>query len=199
MKTRFWLCAVVAVAGLMLLTAGMLNADDQGEGFKASCPISGGPAKETVSVDYLGKKVYFCCPGCPAKFEADTAKYAPVANHQLLVTGQIVQVGCPISGRAVNPDTAEELGNAKVAFCCENCQRKFNETEDKVALVLAKLDKGFTLQTACPLSGKKINPSVAVEHEGKKVYFCCPGCPAKFEAEPAKYTAKLPQFQKEQK
>ena len=52
-------------------------------------------------------------------------------------------------------------------------------------------------QTTCPvMDGNKINKSVFVEYKGKKVYFCCADCKAKFLAEPEKYVAKLPQFAK---
>ena len=49
-------------------------------------------------------------------------------------------------------------------------------------------------QTICPITGNPIAKDVFVEYEGKKVYFCCPDCKAKFNAEPEKYIAKLPQF-----
>jgi YHS domain-containing protein len=49
-------------------------------------------------------------------------------------------------------------------------------------------------QTTCPVMGGAINKSVYTEYKGKKVYFCCAGCDAKFKAEPEKYIAKLPQF-----
>ena len=49
-------------------------------------------------------------------------------------------------------------------------------------------------QTICPVMGGAINKKVFTEYEGKKVYFCCAGCIAKFKAEPEKYIAKLPQF-----
>jgi len=39
-----------------------------------------------------------------------------------------------------------------------------------------------------------INKAIFVEYEGKKVYFCCPGCPEQFRADPQAYLAKLPQF-----
>jgi YHS domain-containing protein len=39
-----------------------------------------------------------------------------------------------------------------------------------------------------------INKNIFVEYKGKKVYFCCPGCEDKFNAEPQKYLARLPQF-----
>ncbi len=52
-------------------------------------------------------------------------------------------------------------------------------------------------QTTCPvMEGNKINKNVFVEYKGKKVYFCCEDCKAKFLAEPEKYAAKLPQFAK---
>jgi len=52
-------------------------------------------------------------------------------------------------------------------------------------------------QTMCPvMDGNKIDKNVFVEYQGKKVYFCCAACKAAFEKEPAKYIAKLPQFQK---
>jgi YHS domain-containing protein len=51
-------------------------------------------------------------------------------------------------------------------------------------------------QTMCPImDGNKIDKNVFVEYKGKKVYFCCAGCKAKFDADPEKYVAKLPQFQ----
>ena len=49
-------------------------------------------------------------------------------------------------------------------------------------------------QTTCPIMGGTINKNIFTEYKGKKVYFCCAGCKEKFEKEPEKYIAKLPQF-----
>jgi Cu+-exporting ATPase len=68
------------------------------------------------TVNYLGQHVYFCGPGCQAKFLADPAQY-PISAHADVVisTGtlytcpmhpQIRQVGpgsCPICGMALEP------------------------------------------------------------------------------------------------
>jgi Cu(I)/Ag(I) efflux system membrane fusion protein len=54
------------------------------------------------------------------------------------------------------------------------------------------------LQDICPVSGKPIDPTKFVEHEGQKVYFCCGGCPKAFTADPDKFLAKLPQFAEEE-
>jgi len=51
-------------------------------------------------------------------------------------------------------------------------------------------------QTTCPvMEGNPIDKAVFVEYKGKKVYFCCKGCPETFRADPEQYVAKLPQFQ----
>ena len=40
------------------------------------CPVSGDPIDKNVSIEYQGKKVYFCCTACIAPFKADPNKYA---------------------------------------------------------------------------------------------------------------------------
>lgn len=197
------LCVVMLVAVSGLIAAEDKDAKGDKKEFKATCPVSGQPAIEDSSLD-LAKlkagegKVYFCCKNCPKAFEKDPAKFEMATRRQLAETGQIVQVACPISGQPLNKETAVEVGHAKVAFCCKNCLAKYEKASDdeKLKIVFANLDKGFTNQTMCPVSGKPINPEAMVEHDGKKVYFCCPGCPDAFKADPKKYMAKLPQFAK---
>lgn len=46
-------------------------------------------------------------------------------------------------------------------------------------------------QTVCPVMGGKIDSEVYVDHEGKRVYFCCAGCIAKFKENPSKYIKVL--------
>ncbi|MBI1331621.1 MAG: YHS domain-containing protein [Armatimonadetes bacterium] len=49
-------------------------------------------------------------------------------------------------------------------------------------------DKG---DIVCPVTGDTIaSPDKAVGHQdynGKRYYFCCPGCPDQFKADPAKF------------
>ena len=51
-------------------------------------------------------------------------------------------------------------------------------------------------QTKCPVMGGTIDKakSARMDYQGQRVYFCCPGCPGKFKADPEKYFA---QFAKE--
>lgn len=51
--------------------------------------------------------------------------------------------------------------------------------------------KTVKAQTTCPLMGGKIDKKMFADHDGKRVYFCCGGCPAKFKKDPAKYVKKL--------
>jgi YHS domain-containing protein len=171
--------------------------------FKATCPVSGQPAIEDSSLDLAKLKagegtVYFCCKNCPKAFEKDPAKFELKTRRQLAETGQVVQVACPVSGQPVDKEVAVEMGNATVNFCCKNCLAKYEKAsdDDKFKVVFANLEKGFTNQVKCPVSGKPINPEAKVEYEGKNVYFCCPGCPDAFNADPKKFLERLPQFAK---
>ncbi|NOZ19766.1 MAG: YHS domain-containing protein [Planctomycetes bacterium] len=45
------------------------------ESTQKTCPVMGREIKKDIFVDYKGRRVYFCCPACPAKFKADPEKY----------------------------------------------------------------------------------------------------------------------------
>lgn len=195
---------VIALSAISLSVVffGALAAQEKKEKkFEATCVVSGQPAKEGSSVEFRGgKKVYFCCDNCPKAYKADPKKFAANAHHQLLQTGQITQVACPLTGKEINASTAIDVKGVKVAFCCNNCKGKAAKSDDAVALLFKDIEKGFTLQTACPVSGKDIDVTKTVlEHKGKKIYFCCDNCPKAFKADPSKYEAKLPQLQEEKK
>jgi YHS domain-containing protein len=194
--------ALVALCLVSLVTAGGLIAAEKE--FKATCPVSGKPAKETSVVDLPKErgKVYFCCDNCPKAYAANPKKFALKVNAQLVETDQLVQVACPITGKPVNKEVAVEANGAEVGLCCKGCLGKVEKADDdgkaKLLFSNAALKKGFTNQTLCPVSGKPINPEAKVEYKGKNVYFCCPGCPPAFEKDPDKFLAKLPQFKKAQ-
>jgi YHS domain-containing protein len=46
-------------------------------------------------------------------------------------------------------------------------------------------------QTTCPVMGGEINKEIYADHDGKRVYFCCPACIEKFKNDPDKYPGKL--------
>ena len=46
-------------------------------------------------------------------------------------------------------------------------------------------------QKNCPVMGGEINKELYVDYMGKRIYFCCTGCPETFKKEPEKYLKKL--------
>lgn len=177
------------------------------------CVVNGKKAaKAGSSVEYMGGKVYFCCGNCVKAFKEDVklkdkAKFATKANHQLVLTAQFVQKGCPISGGAIDEDQMAEIGGAKVGFCCEKCLKKVNDAEGleaKAGLVFATaaFKKGFEKKkdevdlsnVKCMMMPKKnVTAKQAVDYQGGKVYFCCKKCAGKFAADPEKYAAQANQ------
>jgi YHS domain-containing protein len=47
------------------------------------------------------------------------------------------------------------------------------------------------VQTTCPVMGGKIDKKLFADYDGKRVYFCCGGCSAVFNKDPAKYIKKM--------
>ena len=58
-------------------------------------------------------------------------------------------------------------------------------------LAIAGFASAAPVNTTCPVAGKPAQPSVTTTHEGKEIAFCCNNCKGKFEADPAKYAAKI--------
>jgi YHS domain-containing protein len=131
---------VAALCALTLVIAAVRAADEKLVG---KCPVSGKDIVKDASVDYKGAKVYFCCPGCPDAFKADTAKYASKANQQLVQTKQATQEKCPLSGGKLNPDTAVKVGEVSVTFCCNMCKGKVEKAEGDAQRDLVFADAAF--------------------------------------------------------
>lgn len=145
--------SLVASLTLFAFVASFVVAEEAKKEFKATCPVAKTKAaKEDKTAEYRGAKVYFCCGGCPDAFKKDTAKYAVRANMQLVQTSQAKQEKCPLSGGDLNADTKIKVGDAEVAFCCNNCKGKVEKAtgDDQLALVYSDkaFDKGFKVAKA---------------------------------------------------
>ncbi len=46
-------------------------------------------------------------------------------------------------------------------------------------------------QSVCPVLGGNIDKKVFTDYQGKRIYFCCAGCPAEFKKDPEKYLKKM--------
>lgn len=114
----------------------------------AKCPISGEDVAEASHVDFGGGKVYMCCDKCVKAFDAKNEEHVAKANHQLTVTHQAHQTGCPFSGHDVAEGTTITIAGAEVGFCCDKCKGKVEgaaDDEAKITMVFGadNFKKGF--------------------------------------------------------
>lgn len=104
-------------------------------------------------------------------------------------------VMCPVMNEQIDPSVKLATDEGPIYFCCTGCIKKYNKEPAKFAEKVAEERKALAdapqVQVTCPVSNEPIDSAVFTEHEGQKVYFCCPKCKPKFEAEPAKYQAAL--------
>ena len=114
--------SVLAIVLPMLFAVLLIASDAKLDGVK--CIVGGEAVNASVSADYQGGQVYFCCENCLTKYKADPAKYATKANHQLVASGQAKQANCPLSGGKIDESKSVEVKGAKVYFCCDHCKSK---------------------------------------------------------------------------
>ncbi|MFC1764334.1 YHS domain-containing protein [Planctomycetota bacterium] len=110
----------------------------------------------------------------------EQAGFVAKFTEPIMLGGGGAMAGCP--GQAAMAATAACCPSQATAACGPGC------TQPCCAAPAVG-------QTACPIMGLPINKKLSVEHAGKTVYFCCPGCIQKFKANPETYMSKLPQFQ----
>lgn len=72
--TRFILEGILSIAVLLAAYGTGVLAKQEGQPQKV-CPILGGEIDKSAYVDYEGKRVYFCCPGCRKTFLENPDKY----------------------------------------------------------------------------------------------------------------------------
>jgi YHS domain-containing protein len=124
------------------------------------CPVSGNPAKADVTYPYKNGRLFFCSEAGPEAFMSDVAgNYAPKANHQLVATGQAIQVRCPMTGQPVKSGLKLNVSGVIVKFCSEKCLAEAEKTaeRDRVHLLFndGAFEKGFRMKSDVRLAGNK--------------------------------------------
>lgn len=182
----------------------------------STCIVSGEPLGDTAVVKVLedpkdasvqGREVRFCCEKCVATFEANRAKYLQAADEAIaakeLAPYPITHCLVMPDEKLAEPGTPEAqdvkqvvVGNQLVRLCCAQCERKVKRNP---AAYLAKLQAAAVKAQAatypmktCPISGRDLpaEPSDTLI-AGRLVRFCCAGCKANAERNPAPVLAKL--------
>lgn len=70
-------------------------------------------------------------------------------------------------------------------FIVSGCGQKGDATKVNAKKTEAKA------QTNCPVMAGKIDKNIFVDHNGSRIYFCCPGCKEAFYKDPEKYIKVL--------
>ena len=191
---KLWIMATGAAVLLMAATAGMWGqcgvkcggagqSCGQGGAVNAKCPgcsmaVDASKASDKETRMHKGQKVVFCAAVCAEKWDkmAEADKDAAVAKLK-----PIVNAKCPMTSNPIDPNQTGLFKGMKVGFCCGDCLGpwgKLSEAEKE-----AKLKKVLPIvNTACPVTGKTIDPAQTPEnltrlYSGCKIGFCCPMCP----------------------
>ena len=133
--------------------------------------------------------VYVQLPTEAPTYEGREVALGPRAGDYYLVKEGLAEGEIVVTNGNFKIDSALQI-QAKPSMMSKEEEKMPSEAETK------EIASATIEQTTCPVMGGAINKGVFTEYKGKKVYFCCPGCKPKFEANPEKYLAKLPQFRK---
>ena len=102
------------------------------------------------------------------------------------------QTNCPVMGGKIDKDVYLDYQGQRVYFCCPSCKETFLKDPDKY---FEKMEKDGVLvesvQKKCPVMGGDIDKNEFVDYKGRRVYFCCASCKAKFKEDPEKYLDKI--------
>ena len=102
------------------------------------------------------------------------------------------QTVCPVMGGKISKDVHTDFQGQRVYFCCAGCIGAFKKAPERYLKKTAKAGVVLeSVQKTCPVMGRQIKKSLYVDHKGRRVYFCCPGCVSTFKKDPAKYLKKL--------
>jgi YHS domain-containing protein len=133
---------------------------------QTTCPVMGGAIDKKLYVDYQGKRIYMCCPGCKDAIAKDPEKYI----KKLASMGQTVEI-------------------IDSAFAKQSSAAAPTKTPAKQTATTKLIP-----QKTCPVMGNPIDKNIYADYQGKRVYFYCAMCPPKFKKEPEKYLKKLKDF-----
>lgn len=107
---------------------------------------------------------------------ADLPKAARIYAWQTKVTPAAAR-----TVRAAKPALALDLG--------DYVEERLAAAQKEIA---ERAERNMPVNDTCPVADKPIDPNQTVEHDGRRIAFCCGKCKAAFEKEPAKFLAKLP-------
>jgi YHS domain-containing protein len=165
---------------------------------QVKCPVMGGVVNPKVFTEHKGERIYYCCPGCDKRFQADPAKF--MKKMPQISTDQ---VHCPATGKPIDPEHSIKFGGKTVYFCSKECGPKFQADPKKYMNALrpeagllargAAARDDLLLCPVCLLKGgiHKRSEVEMVDHKGFRYAMCDSSCTKAFKADPDKYVKVL--------
>ena len=95
---RFYLTGILSILIILTVSGGGVLAKQEGQSQKL-CPVMGGEIDKSAYVDYEGKRVYFCCPGCKGTFMENADKYIGDMESKGIALERVPQAKTGDSGR----------------------------------------------------------------------------------------------------
>jgi len=92
----------------------------------------------------------------------------------------VVMLASLVAAAGCGPNTPEQSAPAGSA-----------EQQQGTESVGAQQKSSGIAQTKCPVMGGQINKDIYVDYNGRRIYFCCAGCPETFLKDPEKYLKNL--------
>lgn len=151
-RTMFTMIAMTAIFGYsndMNHSTTPLTSKDSGKknvlAVQTTCPVMGGKIDKSQYVDYQGKRIYVCCPGCKGTVAKDPEKFIKklesmgqsVEILKSAKTGQtsmsklVIQKTCPVMGNPIDKNIFIDYKGQRVYFCCTMCPAKFKQDPEK--------------------------------------------------------------------
>lgn len=113
--------------------------------------------------------------GRPSMMSADRFDAAPAASRA--AAGPRLQTHCPVMGGRISPEHFVDVEGVRIFVCCPGCDAAILEHPQKyLAKMKAEGVTPYRLQTLCPVMGGAINRTHYHDHDGWRIYVCCPGC-----------------------
>lgn len=204
-RFAFTLCGLVSSAAFA------------GDPVNAMCPIGKEPIVASAgTVEYKGKTIGLCCPGCGEQFLAweDSRKDEFVALALAKrEPGQAQQAGepaatwsdpypldtCPVSGGklgSMGDPVVKTYDGREVRFCCDGCIAKFESDKDghfaKIDARIVREQTPFYPVGECLVTGEPLDANaVDLVYGNRLVRLCCEMCTSEFKADAKSHIARL--------
>jgi Cu(I)/Ag(I) efflux system membrane fusion protein len=130
----------------------------------------------------------------PASAVLSTGKraitYVQAPDDESVFEGRVVSLGPRIGDRYVVMD-GMEAGERVVTRGAMRIDSSLQLLAKPSMMSLPSEGGAKSPQTHCPVEGGKIDREVFVDYEGKRIYFCCPGCDQEFLDDPEAFLKKM--------